>query len=169
MWSCVVLLNILIENDLVSKQVRKGFVIFCLPGWSHQTLTISGLLAKEALERSGFNSHLICFIFFSQHLITVWTSTGAAGKTQKTRKILRSEGSSETDDHQKERGNLSIYRSIYLLIYRSIDLSVCLCSAAEACDGGEECAAEGAAASVPGGPSFLLPNCKHALFRLGLR
>lgn len=50
------------ENDLLT--VSKCLVLFCLPGWSHQTLTISRLLAKEALERSRFNSYTFVLFLF---------------------------------------------------------------------------------------------------------
>ena len=113
--SCMCASAVLFRSDRKSPRDSKqtgSLVIFCLPGSSRQTLTMSRLLAKEALERFGLHSHTFVLVTVFKHLIPVWTSTGAAGKAQKTGKILRSQGSPETDHCQKERGQL--YLSIYL-------------------------------------------------------
>ena len=50
--------------------------------------------------------------------------SGAAGKTQKTGRLLCCEGATETDDCQEERGKLSIRPYIRPSIHPSIHLSV---------------------------------------------
>lgn len=69
-------------------------------------------------------------------------------------------------------------RSVLLCFVVSVCPSVCLffcltvsvgcVSAAKACDGWKECAAEGSKTSIPGGAAFLLPDAKDALLCPGL-
>lgn len=170
MRAILVLFNILLENDLSRKQ--RGNVLLSSV---YQDEAIRLWLSKGYWQRKlwkGPDLTLIrLFYYFSptfNHSVSFhrccWQNIENTEDTTQWRFFRKRWSSKGKRSSTRLSSNLSV-DLFALLIYQS----VCLCSAAEACDGWEERTPEGAAASVPGGPSFLLPNCKHALFRPGLR
>lgn len=89
-----------------------------------------------------FFTSLVFFFFWvdiGAKVMFAKTITGAAGKTQKTRRLLCCESAAETGNCQTQRGNLHLSVSLSVSVYSHVSTHCCVCSRDTWCLRGAYC------------------------------